>query len=216
MIRRETKKLCFWVWVLNALLCGSVSAAADYPWELQKDEEGITVYTRKVEGSPVLEFRGETIIDVPVEKAAAFYEQENRITEWFHRAKESRLIKKVSDTESLVYFAADLPWPFFDRDGIYQRMRSVDPATGAVIYELHSAPDDYPPQKRRVRIVYLDAEWRFTPLPDGRTQVNCRTHTAPGGYIPPALLNRFVISLPFKTLHNLRSLLNNSDQETQG
>ncbi len=200
----------FFLSICVSLLCGVTLAAIESPWELKRNEQGIRVYTRPVAGSPLLEFRGETIVNVPVEKATAFYERENELTEWFHRSKESKLIKKISDTESLLYLAADLPWPFFDRDGIYRRVKSVDPATGAVIYELHSAPDIYPPQKNRVRILYLNAEWRFTPLPDNRTQVNYRTHTAPGGYIPPLLLNRFVVSIPFKTLLKFRAQVNNS------
>ncbi len=183
--------------------------AAEHPWKLQKESEGIRVYTRAVEGSAVLEFRAETEIRTPLEVITSFYEEAGRMTEWFYRCKEAKLLKRISANESVVYFAADLPWPLSDRDGVYRRVKSVDAATGAVIYQLGAVSHDYPLQKGRVRVAYLDAEWHFTPRPNGMTAVYYRMHTAAGGFIPTAVVNRFTVSLPFKTLRKLRALLQN-------
>ena len=131
------------------------------------------------------------------------------MTEWFHRCKEAKLIKTAADAESVIYFAADLPWPLSDRDGVYRRVKTRDPATGRVHYRLHSEPHGYPLQKGRVRVTYLDAEWLFNPQPDGRTAVSYRMHTSAGGFIPASVVNSFTVSLPFKTLRKLRALLEN-------
>ncbi len=188
------------------LLCGT-ALGAEQPWHLQKDEQGIRIYTRPVEGSPILEFRAETTLEASIEDAVLLYERVDLIPKWFHRCLETQLVEQVSNVESLIYFAVELPWPFFPRDGVYRRIKSLDSSTGAVVYTLHSQPDIYTWRKGRVRVVYLDAEWRFTPLPGGRTLVNYRTHTAPGGYIPPAMMNRFVVPIPFKTFVKFRALL---------
>lgn len=179
--------------------------ADDHPWELKRNEQGIRVYTRKVDGSPIFEFKAVMTVDENIGKVVALYENVDGLTRWFHRSIEASLVKRVSPDEMYIYFAADLPWPCSDRDGIYRQMKSVD--EDSVIYDINSAPDNYPPNKNRARVLYLDAEWRFRPLPDGRTEVNYRTHTAPGGYIPPAMVNRFVVSLPFKTFVKFRNQL---------
>ncbi len=190
------------------LLVLSASATAAEPsWQLQKDKNGIRVFTRSVEASPVLEFRAETEIHAPLGTVTSFYEQVERLTQWFYRCKEAQLLKEVSADESLVYFAADLPWPLSDRDGIYRRLKTVDTATGVVSYQLSAANDRYPAQEGRVRVEFLDAEWRFTPQPKGMTRVYYRMHTSAGGFIPVAIVNRFTVSLPFKTLRKLRSIL---------
>lgn len=194
------------------LSCAPVMAASEYLWELQRNQEGIKVFTRPVDGSPIHEFKAETIVNAPLEKVAAFYERVDRTREWFHRSKEVRLLTRTSETESLVYFAADLPWPLSDRDGIYRRRKTEDKSAGAVIYKLSSAGDIYPRQKGRVRVLYLNAEWRFQHLPDNRTAVYYRMHTTAGGFIPPALINTFTVPLPFKTLRNFRALVNEASQ----
>ena len=190
------------------LSCAACVFAREHLWELQKNQEGIKVFTRPVEGSSIYEFKAQTIVNAPLEKVAAFYERVDRISEWFHRSKEVRLLTRLSETESLVYFAADLPWPLSDRDGVYRRLRTDDKSKGTVIYNLSSAGDIYPRQKGRVRVLYLNAEWRFQHLPDNRTAVHFRMHTAAGGFIPPALINTFTVPLPFKTLRNFRALVN--------
>ena len=184
--------------------------AAEHPWKLQKNHEGIRVFTRTVDGSAILEFRAETEIRAPLEKITGLYEEAGRMSEWFYRCKEAKLLKRVSAHENIVYFAADLPWPLSDRDGVYKRVQSAKAASGAVIYKLSAASSVYPLQKGRVRVKYLDAEWHFTPRPDGTTAVYYRMHTSAGGFIPPAVVNRFTVSLPFKTLLKLRALLESS------
>jgi hypothetical protein len=193
--------------LILAVLLFLTEAAADSssPWELKRDREGIQVSTRPVKDSPVLEFQAETVVRAPLEKIIALFEATPRMTEWFYRCKEARLLEQESPDEAIVYFAADLPWPLADRDGIYRRVKTSD--GGAVVYELHSENDIYPPQKGRVRVAYLDAEWRFTPRPDGATTVYYRMHTAAGGLLPAGIVNRFTVSLPFNTLRKLRALL---------
>ncbi|HTL47602.1 MAG TPA: START domain-containing protein [Verrucomicrobiae bacterium] len=193
--------------LILALFLFLTEAWADlsYPWELKRDLEGIQVSTRPVKDSPILEFQAETVIHAPLEKVIPLFEDTGRMTEWFYKCKEAQLLKQESADEANVYFAADLPWPFADRDGVYRRVKMT--ADGAVVYKLEAASGTYPRQKGRVRVTYLDSEWRFTPRSDGVTAVYYRIHTAAGGFIPPGVINRFTVSLPFKTLRKFRALL---------
>ncbi|MBI3316427.1 MAG: hypothetical protein HYZ85_00285 [Candidatus Omnitrophica bacterium] len=201
------KKMTFFFLLAGLLFYGPQTAAAEDPWQLKMDRDGIKVYTRKVQGSPVLEFLAETQNNAPLEKATGLYEQVDRMTQWFHRSKDVLLLQENSKDEVLIYFAADLPWPLSDRDGVCRRVKSLDPADGSVIYKINSAGDLYPRQKGRVRVPYINAEWHFTPLPEGGTSISYRMHTSIGGFIPPALVNNFTLSLPFKTLQKFRALL---------
>ena len=40
----------------------------EYPWQLKKNGRGISVYTRKVDGSAVLEFKATMTLDSPIPK----------------------------------------------------------------------------------------------------------------------------------------------------
>jgi len=207
MIRRNKKTLLFFLACFVFSASRLPASEQGHPWKLQKDLEGVQVFTREVENSPILELRGEIEVDAHVERAVSLYEQTERMTEWFHRSKEVKLLKAISAEEMLIYFAADLPWPLADRDGVYRRAKFVDSASKSVTYRLHGEKDVYPKHKDRVRVNYLDGEWRFTPRPGGRTAISYRMHTEAGGYIPAGVVNRFTVSLPFKTLLNFRTLL---------
>lgn len=206
-VLREMRSALAYGLVLSVLSAAPLGAAEEHPWKLQKDLEGIQVFTREVDNSPILELRGEIEVDADIKRAVSLYEQVNRTTEWFHRSKEVNLLETISENEKIIYFAADLPWPLSDRDGVYRRVKSVDPVSNIVHYQLSAAGEHYPKHKERVRVNYLDGEWRFTALPGGRTAISYRMHTEAGGYIPAGVVNRFTVSLPFRTLSNFRTLL---------
>ncbi len=192
------------LFLLGLLVCTS-AAAEELGWRLRKDSEGIKVYTRKVEGSPVLEFRAETTLDVSRDKVVAFYEQIERYKEWFSDCTGARLLETKSPNEALIYFTMDMPWPVADRDSAYRRVKTEE--GGDIVFRLSEAPDAYPRQPDFVRIPYLKVEWHFRELPDGRTWVSFQQHCDTGGHIPAAIVNRLCVNIPFKTFGNLRALL---------
>lgn len=195
------------IFILILLISAQAFAAAEHPWELKKDEGGIEVYIRKVEGSPILEYKAEMTVDMPLEKVRAFYEREDMMPQWFHQCIESELLEKKSGDDKILYFALDMPWPVSDRDSIYRRVRSEDPATGAVTYALSAEPDNHPHKDGRVRITYIKSQWRFTPLENGRTEVYYQSHSDAGGSLPKVLVNKLAVNIPFHTFENLRKIL---------
>lgn len=181
--------------------------AADHPWELKKNAEGIQVFVREVDGSSILEYKGSTIVEAGLDAVLALYEQETRMPEWFHQCVESRLLNEKSPEDKIFYFVIDLPFPVKDRDSVFERTRSRDAATGSVAYQLTALPDFYPRQKGKIRTPYLKGVWRFTPLGPGRTEVYYQQHSEVGGHIPAWLVNRLAVNIPFESLFNFRRLL---------
>ena len=181
--------------------------AREFPWELKKDTEGIQVHVRKVEGSPILEYNGIVIVAAGVERVVAFYENEKRMPEWFHQCIESRLLETRSPDEKILYTAIDLPWPVKDRDSVYRRVHSKDPATGGVEYKISALPELLPPQDGRIRTPMLKGLWRFTPLADSRTEIYYQQHADVGGHIPALLVNQLAVNIPFNSLKNFRKKL---------
>lgn len=191
--------------VLTLFLSPSLYAVPEYPWELKKNKEDILVHIRRVEGSPVLEYKGEMTVNQDLEKVLAFYEDYSQMPNWFDQCLESRLLDKKSENEKILYFAIDLPWPVNDRDAVYRRIRSKNSETGAVEFALSEFPEyKFPLYPGRVRMPEIHGIWRFTPLEGGKTRVYYQQHGNPGGFIPPVLMNQLVVSIPYKTLKNFR------------
>jgi hypothetical protein len=183
------------------------AVAAEYPWELKKDENGIRVDVRKVEGSSILEYKGTVVVNVGLESAVRLFEEDGRMPEWFHQCSEARLIKASTPEDKALYFVISMPWPVQDRDLVFRRVRSKDPATGTVEYRTSSLPEVYPEQDGKVRMPYLKGLWRFTPLADGRTEMYYQQHSEVGGHIPAWLVNKLAVNIPFHSLSRFRELL---------
>jgi len=181
--------------------------AAEFPWELKKNEDGIRVDVRKVEGSSILEYKGTVIVDAGLEAVARLFEEDGRMTEWFHQCSEARLIKANTPEDKVLYFVISMPWPVKDRDLVFRRVRSKDPASRAVEYRTSSLPGVYPEQGGKVRMPYLKGLWRFTPLADGRTKIYYQQHSEVGGHIPAWLVNKLAVNIPFNSLAHFRRLL---------
>lgn len=188
--------------VLTAGVLSAQAAFADIPWELRKNHDGIMVHTRRVEGSPILEYKGQMKIQAPIEQVLAYFEQEDRFREWFHQCSASHLVREENPDRKIIYFVLDLPWPVSDRDVAYLQTRSRD-AGGTVTYQLSAVPHEVPHKDGLVRVPYLKAYWRFTPQEDGGTLIYFQQHGNVGGHIPAPLVNRLAVEIPYQTLRGL-------------
>jgi hypothetical protein len=202
-----TKKATFAVLLAFLLFCPCSGVfAAEHPWELKKNEDGIQVHVRQVDGSAILEYKGVTVVNAGLDKVVRLFEEDARVREWFHQCSESRLIRTNSPEDKVLYFVIAMPWPVKDRDLVFRRIRSKDSATGAVEYRTSVAPKVFPRQKDKIRMPYLNGIWRFTPLKDGRTEMYYQQHSEVGGHIPAWLVNRLAVNIPFNSLANFRRL----------
>ena len=197
--------------VLGGMLCLMMLAgpvmAAEFPWELKKDENGVQAYVRRVEGSSILEYKGTVVVEATLADALRLFEEDVRMPEWFHQCTESRSLKTETPDLKILYSVIHMPWPVTDRDVVFRRARAKDPVTGVVRYETSAVPYDYPEQPGKVRMPYLKGLWRFTPLANGRTEIYYQQHSEVGGHIPDWLVNKLAVNIPFNSLSHFRQLL---------
>lgn len=181
--------------------------AKEYPWALRIKDDGVTVYTRPVEGSAMIEFQADIIVDAPIEKVIPLFEDVKGLTVWYHQCIQAQLIKDEDPNDKLVYIVLNLPWPVAKRDSVFRRHRSDDPATGAITYTISALPNEIPKKRGRIRVQKIDSVWRFTPQPDGTTAIYFQQHSDPGGSLPSMLVNQLVKDIPYNTLRNFRHLV---------
>jgi hypothetical protein len=181
--------------------------AAEDAWNLRRDSDGVQVYTRHVEGSPILEYKASVTVDAPLEEIIPLYEDEKKLPVWFYQCTAAELLEDEGPLQKIIYFVMDFPFPVAQRDLIFRRVKSTDAQSGAVSYSMDALPDKLPLKKGKVRMPYLKTLWRFTPLKDGRTEIYFQQHSDPGGSIPTFVVNKLVVDIPFHSLKNLRQLI---------
>ena len=198
------KKLKFIILIFSVLVLTDPLYAAEYPWQLKKTAEGISVYTRKVEGSPILEFKATMTIDAPVAKIIPLFENVEGLTSWYYQCTHSELVKDEGPQDKILYIVLHLPWPVTERDSVFMRSKSTDEKNLNISYSIQALPELLGVRKGKIRVLMINSLWRFTSLPNGKTEIYFRQHSNPGGSIPTFLINAMVVDIPFHSLKTLR------------
>lgn len=178
--------------------------ATEASWSLDRERDGIAVYTRPVAGSGIREFKGSALVAAPVESIRALLRDADHFKDWFPNTSESRLLSR-EDKVAYQYSVLDLPWPISDRDNVFRSETEVDPATGRISIQVRAAPDHHPEQPDRVRVRHALGEWLLEPVSPRETRVTFRMHLEPGGGVPEWLIDTQVVETPFEALTNLRA-----------
>jgi len=204
--RRCAAAISFLTLLTLVLASASTSAAAE--WVLDKQENGIDVYTRPVVGSGIKEFKGTKELKASLESVLFVLRDSDGFKNWFPNTPESKLLDRTNDVAHQ-YSVMDAPWPVSDRDNVFRSVTQRDEATGVVIIHVTADPDYYPEQDGRVRVRKANGSWRLDPVDAERTRVTFTMHLEPGGGIPQWLVNARVVATPFEALTNLRASTGN-------
>lgn len=178
-------------------------AAEQQSWELQRDEDGIQVHTRPVEGSPYDAVRTTTRMkDVRLSSLVALIEDAPACTDWADSCAESYLVERLSDSESLVYTHNDLPFPVKDRDVLAQVKWTQNIMTLEVRMNSVATVGKMDEVRGRLRLTKAVASWKFAPQMDGSVLISNEAHINPGSALPGWVTNMLLIDAPFETMNS--------------
>lgn len=191
------------------LLISVLSSAAD--WELQKDEEGVRVFTREIQieqtsedvNSVQMAFKGVVQVETSLEKLLDVMRDVPNFDKWLHNCYGPEIVEHQPNDTRIVYQKTETPWPTDDRDvllkqwieekdGIhYLQMRNTEHASVPV-------SDDW------VRVPYFDGYLSFRPVSETQVEVIYEAAFDSGGQIPAMIANMLIVDTPFNSLYNLR------------
>lgn len=175
-------------------------------WKLEKDEDGIKVYLKKVKGSEIKEFKGVTTIKSSMDSLLAIVKDTDNFDKWIHQCAEPEVLKAVNFYDTYSRQINDLPWPVDDREAVMFTAISKDASKEEIYISLEARPDYIPENEDYVRVTKLNGFYLFKALPDGMTEVTWQQHTEPGGSLPVWLVNALVVDIPFNSLEAMRAL----------
>jgi hypothetical protein len=200
-----------WVFTVFAIAWACPNAWSNGDgWQLEKDKDGIQVFTRAVEGWSVREFRGVTRIAARLSSLVAVIHDIPASRELTDVVSEAEIQHRESDTRYQVYSAMKMPWPIADRDILNQREITQDKNSLAVTIT-DVAIQDAAPRKGLIRIVNSRTQWTLAPTPEGSVLVEMRTLSDPGGPIPAPVINAMSVSTPLKTLSKLKEMVQRAE-----
>lgn len=181
-------------------------------WKKCLNSDGLTLYWSKVEGSEVIAFRAEGIVDAPVEKVASVVVDTTRGTEWVNSLLESKVVRVVSSTEYVEYNRVGAPPLSSQRDFVSRVTLSADPAARKVLVRYRSTEDPEAPSSRQCVRGDITCEFKMVPMTlAGQTYVQTEIFCDPKGGIPKWVVNFFQQGWPQNTFRNLRKQVKKPD-----
>jgi hypothetical protein len=175
-------------------------------WEKIGDNDGITAYRREVPGSPLIAVKGEGVINASIVRVTSVLVDTSRATEWIDRLVESRVVRQVSETETIHYDHIGTPVVMKDRDFVTRAKLAFDNAGKRVILKMHSVTDPLAPPTDYVRGEIMESYFIMTSIDHGkRTHISVEVHADPKGSIAKWIVNMFQKSWPHNTIARLRT-----------
>jgi START domain len=188
----------------HLLLFLSSIAIAQTDWQLKVDKEGIKVYTKQMENSPLKAVKTVCTINTSLTILTALLLDINNTPEWVYATKKISLLKQVSLSDLIYYSEIEIPWPVSNRDFIVLLKVTQDQKTKVVSVIGDNKPDYLPAVKNVVRIKRSYSKWLISPLPNGQVKIEYILEVDPGGVIPAWLINMFATKGPYETFKKLR------------
>lgn len=176
-------------------------------WHLKKNEQGISVYTRHIEGSRLKELKSDFQVKSSLSSIVSLLCDFDAYPEWVYRCEKSYAIKKISNFEYVQYQTVKAPWPAEDRDIVMHKKLTQDPVTKVIIQRVNGMPDYIPKDGDHVRVSLFKAVWVITPLKNGMVNLEYQLLVDPGGNIPTWMVNLAVVDGPFDSEVKMKELL---------
>ena len=188
------------------LFC-TATLSAQYNWKLEKDEDGIKVYTSSVAGSSYKSVRVECTIAGTYSKLINILMNVEHFNEWVYHNKTSRLIKKINAYDLIYYSETHMPWPLSNRDVIIRLQIKTDSLPRFLMITGKSVSGLEPEHSSRVRVPHYSATWKVT-MPTANTlHISYIVEVDPGGSIPAWIANMYAEKGPFGSFSNLKDLM---------
>jgi len=187
---------------IAVLFTGYINAQIN--WELRADKEGIKVYTRNMDNSPLKAVKTECTINTTLTTLTAVLLDVAGSKDWVYSTKSISLLKQISPAELIYYSEIAIPWPASNRDFIVGITVVQDEKTKAVTVLGLNLPAYLPEKKDIVRIQQSYSKWLITPLPQGGVKIEYELQVDPGGKVPVWLVNMFATRGPFETFKKLQ------------
>lgn len=191
--------------LLFLLVSNALYAQTSGNWTLKNNKDGVKVYFKKT--ADIHEIKLVTSLQTSLSGLVQLLSEVEHYPTWGYKVLESKLLKKVSETEMYYYSKLDFPWPLSDRDLIMHTHLEQDPTTKRIIARSVAEPDYLPENKDVVRIRNAHTQWTLLPGTGGWPYVEYHIYSDPGGNLPDWLINMAIDVGPRETIKAMRGLL---------
>lgn len=178
-----------------------------YNWKLEKDKNGIKVYSSDMSNSSFKAVKVECTLTGSYTKLVSILTKVPQFSNWIYNTKLSKLVRQTTPLDFVYYSETHLPWPLSNRDAVIHLRIRTDSLPRVLTIMGSGVPDLVPEIPGKVRVSKYAASWKVT-MPTAKTiKIYYVLELNPGGSIPAWVANSFSDKGPFETFSNLAELL---------
>ncbi len=177
----------------------SYSTNETYYWHLEKNENGIKVYSRPMKGFDFREVRVVNKVKSTLAAIVAVIFDTKNYPKWVYGCSGTSTLKTLNDQEIYNYQVTDLPWPLSDRDVVSHFKVFQDPSTLIVTFSKTGMSDYIPDKEGMVRVQHFQSITVLTPLPGDSVQIELEMHLDASGNIPDWVVNDNMVAAPYNS-----------------
>jgi hypothetical protein len=175
-------------------------------WKLQRDENGIKVWTKDYPNSDFKQFKATATIKADLKNVVAVFLDIENMSAWYDRVEKVSLVEKLSDMEGIYKIDFKLPWPVADRISAVRAMISYDPLSREVAVKT-KYEDGIITNSDKLVITEMHSEWKLKSADNGYVEIFHLGYMHPAGTLPAWIVNGGVKDGPVKTLTALEKIL---------
>lgn len=182
-------------------------------WELDKEIDGVKVYSLKTPGSVLKKFKIEGVFRSKLAGIMKVMRDPNTCDDV--GCVESYVIDKTGYPQFMHFtFKYPMPFPFKTREYVVLSEFRQDAQTKAIYVDFKAAPDRIPPNDGCcIRVRHMHDIWQYKPLPNGDVQVEFILDIDLGGYVPYVLTNFLFADAVSKDIPDLQKILDTEEYQ---
>ena len=189
------------------LISLSFLASGQDKWDLIKDQDGIKVYTMRVQNEKFKQVRADFELKATEDQLISVLQNIPHQKDWSYGTKKTYLINKKSKDTLIYYSEVELPWPLSNRDLVIELSFKKDTVNKTLSIQAKSIPGVVPDNPKLVRVPYSLAQWDVKVQPNKLLKVSYTFKTDPGGALPAWLVNFAASTGPYNSFHKLREIM---------
>jgi len=193
--------------LLILLLSFPFISFAQEEWTLKKNENGIAVYTRRLNSEKYKEIKVVCEFNASADQLIKVLQDVNHHKDWVYKTTKSYLISRKKKDTLYYYSEIVLPWPASNRDAVVQLAFAKDTANKKLNIAVRSMPNILPEKPNLIRVPYSLGLYNVTTLPNNRIKIHYTLSVNPGGTLPAWLVNYTATIGPYNTFLKLRELV---------
>lgn len=176
-------------------------------WMLEKDKNGIQVYSRHLNRSKLKEVKVVCELNATMSQLVAFVSDIDHYKDAVYRVAEAYLVKRISDREFYYYSETEMIWPVLNR-GLAIRMEfDMNHTTRTLHIRGSNAPELVPKKKGVVQIPHWHSLWTVQEINGKRLRIDYTFAVDPSGELPIWLVNSLIAIGPYQSFAKMEKLL---------